>query len=163
MEKSKIHNINNLRTLTKWLDTKFEGPFGIRFGIDPIIGLIPVVGDFFTSLFAFYILFVSYNSGVSFWVVIRMLINVVFENVVKVIPVFGWLFDFYWKANVKNLQILEAHHLNPSSAKKRSLIFVVAVATFLISVLVGLFYILFLLLTYIWAGLEILIQKIVHM
>lgn len=107
-------NIALLRSLSRLLDTKFKGPLGTRYGMDALIGLIPGVGDFITSALSFYIIAQAASLGVSSATLIRMAINVIFENVIDMIPFVGNLFDFYWKANKMNLDLIESHLQNPS-------------------------------------------------
>jgi hypothetical protein len=107
--------------MANWLDTKFEGPFGWRFGLDPLIGLIPVLGDLVTVCFSIYILLNSYLLGCSYAVFLRMLLNIFIEFVIELVPGVGQVFDFFWKANTKNLKLLEAHMNNPEKAHCQSL------------------------------------------
>ncbi len=115
----------HLKNIAQWLDNKFEGPFGFKFGLDPIIGLIPVVGDLITVFLSVYILFNAYLLGCSFPVFIRMLFNIGLDFVIKVIPILGIAFDFVWKANIKNIQLLEAHLENPQGTRRQSLIMII--------------------------------------
>jgi hypothetical protein len=110
------HNLklNHLRNIAYHLDSRFEGPFGFRFGWDGIIGLIPGVGDIITSSVSIYIIAQSFSLGVSPSTLVRMAINVGIENVIDMLPLFGNFFDFYWKANLKNIQLLEQHLDNPT-------------------------------------------------
>jgi hypothetical protein len=107
-------NIAQLRSLSRLLDTKFQGPLGTRYGMDALIGLIPGVGDFITSALSFYIIAQATALGVSSATLIRMAINIIFENVIDMIPFVGNLFDFYWKANKMNLDLIESHLKNPT-------------------------------------------------
>lgn len=107
-------NIAQLRSLSRLLDTKFQGPLGTRYGMDALIGLIPGVGDFITSALSFYIIAQAAALGVSSATLIRMAINIIFENVIDMIPFVGNLFDFYWKANKMNLDLIESHLKNPT-------------------------------------------------
>lgn len=141
-----------LKNIAQLLDNKFEGPFGWRFGLDPIIGLIPVIGDLITVLASMYILFNAYLLGCSFPVFLRMLFNIALEYVVKIVPFIGVIFDFVWKANIKNIELLDAHLAHPQKARRQSalmialvifilfvfLLFCLGLAVVVFSVLVGL-------------------------
>jgi hypothetical protein len=109
-----------LKTITKWLDTQFSGPFGWRFGWDPIIGLIPVLGDFVTMGFSIYILLNAFYLGCSRATFLRMLLNIAIEFVLELIPFFGPICDFFWKANTQNLKLLELHLNSPEKAHRHS-------------------------------------------
>lgn len=125
----------DLNALSTLLDSKFQGPFGIRFGLDAIIGLVPGVGDFITSALSIYIIAQAASLGVSSATLLRMSFNVIFENLVDMIPVLGNFFDFYWKANTMNMKLLSGHMANPSRETIRSKLVVGLVAGFLFAVL----------------------------
>lgn len=108
--------MNRLRRISVLLDSQFKGPFGFRFGLDGILGLIPVVGDLTTTLVSFYILIEGALLGAPPAVLIRMGINILIENIVDCIPVIGNIFDFFWKSNTKNIRLLERHQSNPRRA-----------------------------------------------
>lgn len=112
--------VQRLQKVSRLLDTQFTGPFGVKFGLDPLIGLIPVLGDGFTTLVSFYIVLEAYKLGCSPVVLIRMVLNIFLENIVKVIPFVGQLFDFYWKSNLKNIQLIEKHLNQPEKTKRNS-------------------------------------------
>ena len=102
-----------LAALRKWsvlLDSAFRVP-GTRmtFGLDPILGLIPGLGDLTTPLFAGVLLLHAVRMKLPRVVQLRMVMNAVIDLAIGVIPVVGDLFDFGWKANVMNLALLERH------------------------------------------------------
>ena len=109
-----------LRKLAHVLDSSVPLPGGYRIGVDGIIGLIPGFGDAAGALLSSYILAESHRLGVSTPVLMRMALNVLVEAVVGVIPVAGDLFDFAWKANHKNVALLEAHLRDPHTTGRRS-------------------------------------------
>ena len=128
--------IEELASLGRTLDSKFTGPLGFKFGLDGIIGLIPGIGDFTTSALSLYIIAQSAYLGVSVATLIRMSLNVLFENIFDLIPFFGNLFDFYWKANNKNIDLLLSHLKNPSRETIQSRMVVGLVFIALLSLLV---------------------------
>ncbi len=67
-----IQKLYRLRRLTQLLDSEFRGPFGWRFGLDGLLGLIPVVGDFFTSAASLYIIGQSALMGTPPAILLRM-------------------------------------------------------------------------------------------
>jgi len=99
-----------LKYLAKWMDNAFVVPgLGWRFGLDPIIGLIPVVGDLATTLISLYIIAAAAQMQVPRSTLARMGLNIAIDSVAGAIPLVGNLFDFAWKANALNMQLLERH------------------------------------------------------
>jgi hypothetical protein len=112
--------IADLDLLAHWMDTAFEIPaLRWRFGLDAIIGLIPGVGDAATSLVSLYILHRASRLGVERATLTRMAMNVLIDAVVGAIPFAGDLFDVYWKANRKNVDLLRRHALATPDLAKR--------------------------------------------
>lgn len=103
------------------LDSKFRGPFGLNFGLDSLIGLIPVWGDLLSSLASHYIVIRAIRMGCSYVVVGRMLINTYIDFFIGSVPVLGDLFDLFWKANTKNIYLLEDYLKSPQRMKVNSL------------------------------------------
>lgn len=102
--------LEGLRRLAQLLDSAFTVPgTTYRVGLDPIIGLVPGIGDLISPLFTIGILWQAYDLGVPKVAQVRMLFNVAVDACVGVIPLAGDLFDFAWKANVRNLALLERH------------------------------------------------------
>ncbi len=130
-----ISKLGHLKSIATLLDSKFKGPFGTRFGIDAILGLVPFVGDFATTGFSLYILIQSANLGCSPSTIIRMALNIGIDNIFSAIPVLGNVFDFIWKSNTKNLALLESHLANPKSVIIRSRLILIAVLIVLVSFL----------------------------
>lgn len=102
-----------LRGLSRLLDSSFRIPLiNYRIGLDPILGLIPGVGDAITLLPAGYIIFEAYRLGTPSGTLVRMLANVGLETLVGTVPLVGDIFDATFKANTRNLALLE-HYLGP--------------------------------------------------
>lgn len=131
MKKQKLKELQKLSSL---LDSKFEGPFGFRFGLDALIGLIPVIGDWIGAAMSIYIISQAASMGVGNATLIRMAINVALENIIDMIPLLGNVFDFYWKANNRNMELLEKHLQNPprETIKSRMIVGIIAVAMLLL-------------------------------
>lgn len=129
--------LEQIRKLSKNLDTKFKGPLGTSFGLDALIGLIPGIGDFITSAYSIYIVMLALSIGVSSATLLRMGLNILIDNVFDMIPFLGNVFDFYWKSNAKNLKLLEAHLADPAreTIRSRMVVAVVAIALVLLLVL----------------------------
>ena len=99
------------------MDSIFKGPLGLKFGLDGLLGLVPFVGDVITSSISLYIIVQAAMMGCPPSVLLRMGLNVLFENVLDMIPLLGNVFDFIWKSNNKNIALLEMHTVNPAGAK----------------------------------------------
>lgn len=92
------------------MDSAYRVPgTGIRFGWDPVIGLIPGVGDVATASFAVTMLYHAYRLGVPRVVLIRMLLNTLTDMATGFVPVAGDVADIAWKSNMRNLALLERH------------------------------------------------------
>jgi Domain of unknown function (DUF4112) len=99
-----------LRSMKRWLDEAFRVPgTPIRFGWDPVIGMVPWLGDLVTALFSSAVILQAHQMRVPRVVVLRMLFNVAIDLVVGVIPLFGDVADAFWKSNTKNFALLELH------------------------------------------------------
>ena len=81
----------------------------IPFGLDSVIGLVPVLGDVVTAAMGAYMVWEARNLGMSKWHLIRMAANVGIDTVLGAIPIAGDAFDFIWRSNSKNLRIIKKH------------------------------------------------------
>ena len=107
--------------MTRLLDTAFQIPgTRYRFGIDAVIGLVPGIGDAIGAIFATFIVFQAARLGASKSTLVRMMGNVALDTIVGEIPLLGDLFDTGWKANTRNMALLEAHLRQPGSTKRGS-------------------------------------------
>jgi hypothetical protein len=97
--------------LAHWLDGAFRVPgTNLRFGLDAVLGMIaPGAGDLATGGLGTYLFFVALRRGVPLAIIARMAINVIIDTFVGSVPVLGDLFDFAWKANQKNLELIRKH------------------------------------------------------
>ena len=113
--------VERLRTMTRLLDSAIRVPgTRYRFGIDAIIGLVPGIGDAIGAIFSAFIVFQAARLGASTPTLIRMMGNVALDTIVGEIPLLGDLFDAGWKANVRNMALLEAHLQQPVSTARGS-------------------------------------------
>ncbi|MBX9789686.1 MAG: DUF4112 domain-containing protein [Pirellulales bacterium] len=97
-----------IKFLVRLLDTAFELPVvGWRIGLDPIIGLIPGVGDALTTAISLYVVVAAQRLGAPRIVVARMLVNVLVDALLGAVPILGDVFDVWFKANVRNLALFE--------------------------------------------------------
>ncbi len=99
-----------LRQISRWMDNVFEIPgLGVRFGLDSLLGLLPGFGDAATSLVSLYILQAANRHNVSRVTLVRMGFNIGLDWLVGSLPFVGDLFDLYFKANLRNVALLEKH------------------------------------------------------
>jgi hypothetical protein len=111
MKPSPPAGLKHLNWLSKLLDSQFRVPgTNFRFGLDPLIGLIPGAGDFITFLISSMMLTTLARNGASGYVLARMVMNVVLDTLIGAIPVAGDLFDFAFKSNQRNLRLLHEHY-----------------------------------------------------
>jgi Domain of unknown function (DUF4112) len=123
---SHVASLRRLRRISHLLDNAIPIPgTKYRIGLDPILGLIPGGGDLIGSIFAGYVVFKSAQMGVPRETLVQMATNIVFDTVAGTVPVAGDLFDVAWKANVKNIELLDAHLGSPEPGKKADWLFVV--------------------------------------
>lgn len=133
--------VDRIRKLAHLLDTRFS-IYGIRVGWDALIGLVPVLGDWVTTIMSFSIVVRAWALGCGVGTLLRMTLNIGIEALVDMIPFLGNLFDVYWKANVKNVELLERHLRVPSKLERRSWGLLVLLAIMILSVLGGASYLL---------------------
>lgn len=97
-----------MRRLTRWLDTRWTIPgTRWRFGLDPLLGLVPVVGDVVSCGFSAWSLVEARRAGAPWPLMLSMAGNIILDFVVGAIPLLGDVFDFAFKAHVRNLRMLE--------------------------------------------------------
>lgn len=100
-----------LERLAHLLDTRFTLPgTGLRFGLDGLIGLIPGVGDAATGLISAYIIGEASQMGARKRTILRMMWNTGLDMVLGAVPFVGDIFDFAFKANKKNVDLLIEEH-----------------------------------------------------
>lgn len=122
-------SIVSLRDLARVLDEAIRIPgTNVRIGLDAILGLIPGGGDVAGGLFSAIIMLQAARMGAPAAVLARMLGNVVIDTAIGSIPLLGDLFDFAWRANSKNVRLLESWRDRPAGTRRASR---VAVAGFL--------------------------------
>jgi Domain of unknown function (DUF4112) len=104
------------RRLSILLDSAFRIPgTELRIGLDPILGaLLPELGDALTAVLSLSLLLVAFRQRVPKLVLARMLINIALDALLGAIPIIGDAFDFAFKANEKNLQLIERHQGDPT-------------------------------------------------
>jgi hypothetical protein len=107
---AKLKQLNYLRRLSRLMDTAFRVPgLGVKIGLDPIIGLIPGIGDVIATVVSAYLIVLAAQFRLPTHILSKMVFNVALEFVVGAIPVVGDIFDAFFKSNIRNLALLEAH------------------------------------------------------
>jgi len=99
-------DLQRVRWLANWLDAKFEVA-GVRFGLEGIVGLIPVVGDLLGALVGLYPIYVARRHRLGRLLQARMAWNLFIEWLIGCVPFVGDAFDIAFKANLRNLRLLE--------------------------------------------------------
>lgn len=137
-ERKRIEIEDSLESLSRYLDDLIPIPVvGWRFGLDSIIGLIPNVGDGLTSLASFYILIAGVRYGVPKITLLRMAFNIGLDYAVGAIPFVGDAFDFFWKANRQNMELIRTRGTGKDSATTGDYIFVFGIIAVLILILIA--------------------------
>ena len=105
-----LNNLRKIRKIAKLLDTAIGIPgTKFRFGLDPILGLIPGGGDLISAGISAYMIYLATRFGLERAEISKMIKNVAVETAVGFVPLAGDIFDAYFKANMRNLEILEKH------------------------------------------------------
>jgi hypothetical protein len=151
-------DLRDLEALSRLLDSAFEIPIlRWRFGLDPILGLLPGVGDTITSFMSLYVLAAAMRLGVPRIALMRMTLNIAVDYIVGALPFVGDLFDVWWKSNQRNFQLLERHlAATPEEQRKQNRndwVFLIGMMALLIAILIGSLTVAFLLARAIFSGL----------
>lgn len=106
----RLATLDRIRKLSRLMDTAFRIPgIGVRIGLDPIIGLVPGLGDLISTAFSAYIIYLAARFRLPGSVLGWMIFNISLEAVVGTVPLIGDLFDAFYKSNIRNLALLEQH------------------------------------------------------
>lgn len=99
-----------MRALSRLLDTAITLPGGFRIGIDPIIGLVPGIGDLIASSLSVWLIYDAARMGISKVTLARMIGNVMMEAAIGAVPLLGDIIDAVWKANARNMRLVEREY-----------------------------------------------------
>lgn len=134
--------------VSRLLDSKFKIPgTNIRFGVDPIFGLLPFAGDLATLVLSLLLIYTMYRNGASGKLVAKMILNVLLDASIGSIPVIGTIFDVYYKANNRNVNLLRQYYTEGKHrGSAKSVIITVLLVSFL--VISALFYLTWLFVSY---------------
>jgi hypothetical protein len=106
----RAESMDALRRYAWILDSLFELPVvKVRFGLDAIAGLVPGLGDLTTPVFSTYLLLQAFRMRVPKVVLLRMMLNVGVDALVGLVPILGDLFDIGFKANMRNMALVERY------------------------------------------------------
>lgn len=111
------------------LDSRFRIPgTQIRFGFDPILSLVPGVGDLVSPAFAVALLVQAVYQGVPKIIMLRMLFNGLLDALIGVVPLAGTVGDVFFRANTRNLALLERHARPGVQPSRSDYVFVLVIA-----------------------------------
>lgn len=136
---NKIQNIKKdfvwVERMSYLLDNRFRIG-GFRFGLDPLLNLIPYAGQFIAFGSSILLVLVMLRNGVGSKVAVRMLLNVIYDAFWGSIPIFGQVFDFFNKANQKNITLLREHYFeNKHQGSAKGLLISIFVVLLLVCIL----------------------------
>lgn len=105
-------DLRSFERIAKLLDSKFEIPgTKIRFGLDPLLSLMPVLGDLITLIISSMLIYTMHNHGASRKVVVKMMLNAGLDTVIGAVPLVGTVFDVFYRSNERNMRLLKEHYL----------------------------------------------------
>lgn len=132
-------DLDRLRAIARLFDQAFAIPgTRMRFGVDALFGLIPGLGDVAGALVAIFAMRVARNLGAPAAIQWHMLSNIAIDSLVGTVPVLGDLFDFAFKAQTRNLALLESWMASPQRAERRSRRGLVLIPLAILLVFIGL-------------------------
>ena len=133
-------SLNHLRVIAQLFDQAFAIPGTTwRFGLDALFGLVPGLGDIAGALVAVYAMRVARQLNVPPAIQLHMLSNIALDALIGMVPIAGDLFDFAFKAQTRNLALLESHVASPERAARRSRrgLVLIALATVIVFATLG--------------------------
>lgn len=129
-----------VRVLARLLDSSISVPgTSWKFGLDPIIGLIPGIGDLIGAVISGYIILEAVHAEIPTFTLARMLVNVGIDTLLGAVPALGDVFDAAWKSNTMNVALLERHLTAPgsTSGKRHNVLGVMVLAVVVLVLIVG--------------------------
>lgn len=125
--------LTRIRLLSQFLDNAIRIPgTSFRVGFDPLLGLVPGAGDIASVLISVYIVLESLRFQLPRETLLRMVSNLLTDTALGTVPVAGDMFDVVWKANARNVHLLEEHLQNPNPSRAADRLFVFGVILVLI-------------------------------
>jgi hypothetical protein len=116
------------------MDEQFRFPgTKFRFGLDPLLNLFPFVGDIAGLLISGGLLMAMAKKGASNKLVVLMSVNIILDATIGAIPIVGQIFDFFFKANTRNIRLMKEHYLeNKHQGSGKNVIFLILIITIVI-------------------------------
>ena len=131
-------DLEGLDRMARLLDDFIRIPFlNIRVGLDPILGLIPWVGDTLTAFFSLYLIGSAIQYRAPKVIILRMAMNVAFDYLLGIIPFVGDASDFFVKSNRWNMELLRRHAQKRGRPGLSDYLFVTVVIGALVSLIAG--------------------------
>jgi hypothetical protein len=129
----------SIESLFKWLALLMDNVVrvpgtNLRFGLDPIIGLIPGIGDTASAITSALALIYATRSGLPKMLIARMAGNILINELVGIIPGIGDAFSFWFKSNARNYDLIRGHIAEPRQSRKGDWVFLVIVLIGLIAI-----------------------------
>lgn len=119
---NKTASLESVKAFARLMDSAVRVPgTKISVGLDALIGLIPIVGDLIGSVLGTYIVVVAKQLGVPRPVLARMSLNLAIDALLGVMPLIGDLFDVMWRANIRNVALLERALAAPQATYRSSI------------------------------------------
>ena len=150
--KAQTSTMRRLRRLSYLLDDVIRIPgTPYRIGIDPLLDVLPIGGDFLGTAFSVYIVLEAARLGVPRAALVQMVLNILLDTVISTVPVLGTVVDATWKANRKNIALLQEHLDIPQPGKKADWLFIALLLGGLLLAVVVMAAISVMLLRWLWA------------
>ena len=145
--------LRRLRRFSYLLDDAIRIPgTPFRFGIDPLLDILPIGGDFLGTALSVYIVLEASRMGLPREALVQMVLNILLDTVIGTVPVIGTVADAVWKANRKNIDLLEEHLQLPQSEKRADWLFLALLLGGLLVAIVVLAAISVILLRWLWTA-----------
>lgn len=147
--------VRRLRRLSYLLDDVIRIPgTPYRIGIDPLLDLLPIGGDFLGTAFSVYIVLEAARLGIPRAALVQMVLNILVDTVIGTVPILGTVVDATWKANGKNIALLEDHLDIPQPGKKADGLFIALLLGGLVLAVVVMATISVMLLRWLWGAIH---------
>ncbi len=156
MHKTQIEESKDkLNRLARLLDSTFRIPgTQFRFGLDGLVGMIPGIGDAVGAIISSHILTQAAQMGAPKSLLIKMAFNIGIDAILGLVPVVGDIFDFVWKANLRNVQLLNDYLEQPQKTITHSRLFVGVLGFFVFGTIILVGALSFLLMRWLWFSVQ---------
>lgn len=152
-QKRDEEQLKHRHSLAWLLDSSIPLPGGFRIGLDGIIGLIPGIGDLIGGGLSTWLLYQAYQQNIPKMIIARMLVNILIDAGLGSIPIIGDIFDFFWKSNLRNAELLDRYRREPQKTYRHSTVANFVFLAGVVTVVVILMYIVITLISLLWNAL----------